>query len=304
MIDVNEYSAGNIFITGELGAGKTMFAIQLVQAYLVAGRPVATNVDIFPEHLVSSDNRSCLTRLPDKPAVRHFEALGDAYDLEQYKYDESRFGLIVVDECLTWLNSRNWQDKERVAVVDWFLHARKKGWNIAFLAQSADYVDKQILDTLLTYHAHCRKIAKYRVPFIGKAFGIRMPKGTICNITCGYGSDAMAFGREIYRGTDLYDAYKTTQVFKPALDIVDGALVDMRANYTILSAFHVKGRYSIAKEESGLNIMVLFDFDKLLSWVSWSFLRPAVLSVLVLFIPSSALPALRDYRYLPLSHFA
>ena len=102
--------------------------------------------------------------MPDKPTRKHFDALGDAYPMKDDKgrdvYDESRFGLIVLDECLTWLNSRGWQDKERQGVLDWFLHARKHGWNIIFLMQSADYCDPQLRETLLTYHVSCRKMGK------------------------------------------------------------------------------------------------------------------------------------------------
>lgn len=274
-MELNDFSAGNLFVTGELGSGKSMWAIKLIREYLQAGRPVATNLDLFLENMLPPGNEMTVIRLPDKPVRSHFDQLGDAYDAGKNgdNYDETKFGLIVLDECLTWLNSRSWQDKERAGVLDWFLHARKHGWNVAFLMQSADYCDPQLRETLLTYHVSCRKMGKYRIPVVGKAFGLRMPKGTIATITAGYGSNAIVHDRELYRGSDLYQAYRTRQIFQSGLELLGGNFVDMRAPYTILSAWHLKGRYELPPEPAKLNkpapIKTPGDF-----WYPWDFSSP------------------------------
>ncbi len=43
--------------------------------------------------------------------------------------------LVVLDECGTWLNTREWQDKSRQNLIDWMLHSRKKGWDIILIVQ-------------------------------------------------------------------------------------------------------------------------------------------------------------------------
>lgn len=252
MLLIDDYGAGNMFVTGELGSGKTMFAVQMIQAYLDAGRRVATNLDIYTDKLMPEKNRTPLFRLPDKPTREHFDQLNDAYPVtvdsrplnndflfdvdKKIGYNEKSFGLIVLDECLTWLNSRGWQDKERAKVLDWFLHARKHGWNVLFLMQSADYCDPQLRETLLTYHVSCRKMGKYKIPIIGKVTGLRMPSGTMATITAGYGTNSIPFAREFYRGKVYYSAYDTAQVFKSGFEFIGRDSVDMRALSTILPA--------------------------------------------------------------------
>jgi len=104
-VDIGDFSAGNLFVTGELGSGKTMYSIMLIREYLRAGRPVVTNLDIYLDEMFPLDDKKTLTRIPDKPTREHFDQLGDAYKVSA-GYDETKFGLIVLDECLTWLNSR------------------------------------------------------------------------------------------------------------------------------------------------------------------------------------------------------
>lgn len=260
-MDIKDFSSGNFFVTGELGSGKTLFAMQLIREYMRAGRPVATNVDVFLDEMMLPESKKVITRLPDKPAIRHFEQLGASYDLAD-GYDEDKFGLIVLDECLTWLNTRGYNDKERPQVVNFFLHARKKGWNVCFILQSIDYADKQVVDTLLTYHVTCVKVGKFKAPFIGKLFNIRLPKGTMATIHAGRaGATSIKFGREIYRGSDLYKCYNTAQVFNdgkvynPKID----DFIDTRANATLLSAWHLKGRYLEQSPLAEIDFKQLFD---------------------------------------------
>jgi len=289
MTDITDLAAGNLFITGELGSGKTMYAVKLIQEYLRAGRPVVTNLDLNLELMMPQTSEATATRLPDKPTRKHFDELGDSYDLKS-GYDEAKFGLIVLDECLTWLNSRGWQDKERAGVLDWFLHARKHGWNVAFIMQSADYCDPQLRETLLTYHISCRKMGKYRVPFIGKAFGLRLPKGTLATITAGYGASSMNHDRELYRGTDLYAAYNTAQVFTSGFELIGDQLIDMRASYTMLSAWHIKGRYEI--DQAGTSSRTVKQFAwQLANIASWQYIRPIVLCMLYPIYPAEVMQA-------------
>lgn len=295
---LDDFAQGDLFITGEKGSGKSMFAVMLAREYLLAGRPVVTNLDLYLEHLMPEESRATVTRLPDKPIAQHLKDLGDSYPMTDEKgkeiYDESRFGLIILDECLTWLNSRGWQDKERAQVLDWLLHARKHGWNVAYLLQSAEYCDPQVRDTALTYHVSCKKLAKYRVPFIGKMFGLRLPRASLASIYAGYGPNAVDHSKEIYRGADLYQAYNTRQVFRPGMEMMAGNFYDMRAPYTVLSAWHLKGRY--AQPEPEKDSITLPTLSDLANWLSWNVFKPLCCLILAPFYPQEIIDAWKTTR--------
>src|SRR5262245_55548026 len=99
------------FVTGKLGAGKTLAAVGRIRDAIWNKRRVATNLDLFMEHLCGPQSRTTITRLPDKPRLCDLEALG--YGCEEADYTGKRFGLIVLDELGSWFNSRSWNDKER-----------------------------------------------------------------------------------------------------------------------------------------------------------------------------------------------
>lgn len=112
------------FVTGKLGSGKSLSAVGRIREYMKQGRRVATNLDIYPDKLLHRNNREVLSRLPDKPRIEDLELLGTGDGKPLSDYDESRFGLLVLDEMASWFNARGWADKSRHAVIEWFLHAR------------------------------------------------------------------------------------------------------------------------------------------------------------------------------------
>jgi len=104
---------GVYFITGKLGAGKTVLAVAKIFLFLSRGRKVASNLDIkfTDEHFLRGYHK-LYTRLPDKPKAADLEALGWAYEGD---YNDDRAGLIVLDECASWFNSRTWNDPDRAS---------------------------------------------------------------------------------------------------------------------------------------------------------------------------------------------
>ncbi|EEZ3328896.1 hypothetical protein D1O90_005074, partial [Escherichia coli] len=225
------------FVTGRLGGGKTLAAVDKIREYLTAGRRVATNLDLNLEHLMPSGSRAVVTRVPDKPRIEDLIALGKGCD--DGKHTESKFGLLVLDECLTWLNSRTWNDKSRLAVLDWFLHARKMRWDIIFIMQNVDACDAQLRDSLCEHFVQCRRLDRLRLFKV-----IKLPRIHHANVYYGTNSTTgMYVERWVYRGTDLFEAYDTEQVFHDGVEFLASGATDMRASYTQLSAWHLKGRY-------------------------------------------------------------
>ncbi|AOE85534.1 zonular occludens toxin domain-containing protein [Pseudomonas sp. TCU-HL1] len=224
------------FVTGRLGSGKSLACVDKIREYLAAGRRVATNLDLHLDEMFTL-HKATATRLPDKPRPQDMEALGEGYQAEDPRdYDEKRFGLIVLDECGTWLNTREWNDKERRKLIDWFLHARKLRWDVMFLIQDIESCDAQIVRSLCEHLVICRRLDRFKV------MGIKLPRMHIANVYYGRTAEVRV-EKWMYRGEDLFNCYDTRQVFRDSTLFTDNGPVDMRAPYTMLSGWHLKGRY-------------------------------------------------------------
>lgn len=207
-------------VTGKLGSGKTLVAVSRIQKYLNQGRKVATNLDLKLEHAINpwAKNTICY-RLPDVPTVDDFKMIGKGYDGEM-KDDDSN-GLVVLDECAKWLNSRGWNDPNRKKLIDYFIHLRKLRWDLIIIIQDIEALDKQFRDLYCEMIVYCSRTDRYNIPFIGAVLkflngGDRLPMPKIHVGTVMYN---LGMGKShkieswVYRGTALYKAYDTEQGF-------------------------------------------------------------------------------------------
>jgi len=228
-------------VTGKLGSGKTLACVSKIQMYLNRGAKVATNLDLNMDKLVSKWNKtSVVYRLPDKPVVDDLNALPQAYEGD---YDESKSGALVLDECGTWFNTRGFNDKSRQPLINKLLHIRKLGWDVFFIVQHIEMIDKQIREGLGEHVVTCMRADRLPIPGIGlflKMFSIstRMPKLHIAIVKYGTTHNAPVVDRWVYRGTHLYEAYDTRQVFGAS---------DQSINQ-LLMPYYTHGRY-ITKAE-------------------------------------------------------
>lgn len=203
-------------VEGKLGTGKTKFTVWMAQQALLAGRRVATNLDLQP-HVMTPYKRNSYMRVPDKPTCEDLEAMGHG---NPDSYEEDRNGVLILDECGTWLNSRAFQDKGRMAVIDWLIHARKHGWDVYIIVQDAGMIDKQIREALIEYQCRCLRMDKVRIPFVGWFLSIfwkrlgYFPRFHLVTARVGYGQGAIVAERWMFRGNDLHAAYDTRQVFR------------------------------------------------------------------------------------------
>ncbi|CAA32519.1 gene I product [Lineavirus I22] len=205
-------------VTGKLGAGKTLVAVSRIQRTLAKGGIVATNLNLKLHHFpqVGRYAKQCrVMRIADKPTLEDLEAIGRG----NLSYDESKNGLIVLDECGTWFNSRNWSDKSRQPVIDWFLHARKLGWDVIFIIQDISLMDKQAREALAEHVVYCRRLDKLNIPIIGGLISVLsggrlpLPKVHFGIVKYGDNPQSLTVDKWIYTGTDLYAAYDTKQIF-------------------------------------------------------------------------------------------
>lgn len=204
-------------IAGRLGSGKSLSAVGRIRDALRAGKRVATNLNLKLDELGFAGKRVDCVRLPDKPTGEELKALGQGNE----SYDESKNGLLVLDELASWLNARSWGDKHRQGVLDFFIHSRKLGWDVYLIAQSLGQLDKQVRDALVEYHVVCRRLDRLNVPFLaglvrGLSFGKlsgHLPRVHIAFVRYGTDRDSILVERWVYRGVELFKGYDTRQRF-------------------------------------------------------------------------------------------
>lgn len=222
-------------ITGNLGSGKSLVSVGRIQEYLLQGRKVATNLNLNLEKLLTPRSKNTYVRLPDFPSRDDFELLG----LGNESTDEKHNGLLVLDECGVFFNSREWADKGRQSAIAWLLHSRKKGWDVIFIVQNIELIDKQIRVSMLEHVGVCKRLDRYKIPFVGSlldALGLpsRPPRMHVCSIKYGISQHAPVVDRWIYRGANLYSSYDTRQIFSSDLS---------PSIHTVLSPQYTIGRF-------------------------------------------------------------
>jgi len=203
-------------VCGELGSGKSLQAVAKIRDALQRGRPVATNMDIRLEKLVTGRKPRDLRRLPDWPTYDDLARLGKAYE---GPFDEKKFGLIVLDEMATFLNSREWStDKGRLKMINWLRHARKMRWHLILLSQDIESLDKQVRAALAEHVVKCKRMDRFAVPVIStitKLLGlgaVRMPQVHLGVVRYGTGLNAPVVDRWwLPDARLLHGAYDTEQ---------------------------------------------------------------------------------------------
>lgn len=226
-------------VTGKLGSGKTLACVGKIKDFLIQGRKVATNLDLNMDKLVGNyAKKTKVTRVPDRPSADDFENLGLGYDGE-FTGEENNGGLFL-DECGTWFNSRDWNAKGRKELLDWVIHARKKRWDVYFIIQDLEVMDKQARLMFAEHVVYCRRSDRFTVPLLSSVWKLitdkplPMPRMHIGFVKYGDTANAQLVDKWIYRGNDLYDAYDTTQVFTE----------DSHGMYEYLPPYLTHGRYT------------------------------------------------------------
>lgn len=226
-------------VSGKLGSGKSLCTVGKIQEYLNQQRMVATNLDLYLENLVNPfAKKTRVIRLPDKPVVTDLDMLPRPYE---GKYNENKTGLIVLDECGTWFNTRNFRDKDRPEVIDKLLHIRKCGWDVMFIIQHPEMIDKQIRDGIGEHIVSCKRMDRLSLPLITpifRLFGIRIKPPKLHLAVVHY--ENVLVERWLYHGSDLYNAYDTEQIF--------GA--NKCGTHSVLPPFYVYGRYTNETQHS------------------------------------------------------
>jgi hypothetical protein len=253
-------------ITGKLGSGKGKGAMKLLRDYLRAGKRVATNCDVFLEHMMPGQSRISMVRMPDKPEVSDLYAIGSGNRFVEFEpivkshdkafeyippapkllpgFDEAHNGALFLDECASWLNTRDFQAKGRTGILEWCIHARKYGWDVYFICQNIDQIDKQLRQALFEYVVRMNRLDRMKIPFVSAGIQLltagysngSMPRLHIGVVRLGTSPDGIVADRWHFRGDDLNNAYNTTQVFSDSYP---------HGIHSILSSWHLQARVGL-----------------------------------------------------------
>jgi hypothetical protein len=241
-------------LTGKPGEGKGLSAVHLMRKYLNEGRMVATNMDIKPWLMTAPFNQTRCYRVPDIPTKESLESLPLGNPSLEWlpgeskpsikpgsSYSENDHGLLVLDECSVFLNSRKWQGHDREGLLHWLAHHRKYGWDLLLIAQGIDQVDKQVRTSICDLFATTKDLSKVEIPFLSAIsktlFGmpLKFPPIRVYSCRYGYHQGAQLSESRTYRGDGLYQLYDTLQI----VDMASG----QQAVSTFLSAWEMKGRF-------------------------------------------------------------
>lgn len=226
-------------IQGVRGEGKSLAAVGKIKEYMLRGRPVATNLNLFLDKFLPEDTKTLAYRLPDHPRLEDFQMLPPAYD-PKYKAEDKN-GLLVLDELGTWLNARNWNDKKRLEMLNWLFLSRKDHWDLILLAQDFEMIDSQVRTTLCDYLVQASRLDRQKIPYLAPAlkflgFNSFMPRVHRYHVFYGLSMQTKPVETWSYTGKDFYEGYDTNQKFLNGLEPLNKTLVDMRATYSYIPA--------------------------------------------------------------------
>jgi hypothetical protein len=225
-----------LLLTGKRGQGKTLYAVERIRRYMMAGRMVATNLNLNVDKIVGACNTVRPYRLPDHPMEQDFINLPPG---NPEPTNDRMNGLLVLDEVSTFLNSRSWDTdkKGRLKIIGWLAQSRKFGWDLLMIAQHANMIDAQIRESLFEHYGVCVNLQGLMIPFVTRLTGgvARFPRVYRVTIRLGFHPRAPLVEHDFFRGTDLFDGYDTLQVINPAVGVPSGSA------YCYLSAFDLRG---------------------------------------------------------------
>ena len=240
-----------VLLTGKRGSGKTLLSVSYVVRALKQGRPIATNINFFPQHLVGPLNSTPIYRLPDFPTAMDLESLPPG---NPDPVDEANNGLLILDECAAFLNSREWNAKDRLSLIAWLAQSRKYGWDLILIAQHARMIDAQLRDSLVDLHGIARRIDKIAIPFLSPVVkwatgrGLKFPKIHVVTLRYGFAANAPTADTFWFRGFHLFRGYDTLQ----KISNVTGN----QNIFTVLPNWYTEGRYMNPRQIYGRVITI------------------------------------------------
>lgn len=145
---------------GSPGSGKTYEAVDKIVRNLRAGRTVCTNIDgmevekhqHYLRELAGLDDIEFASRfifLQRDDVLRFWAVVTESRELGSEFVPVQRHicppgSLVIIDETHKFFNSRDWQSQANRSLADWASTHRHEGYDVIFITQVADKIDKQV----------------------------------------------------------------------------------------------------------------------------------------------------------------
>lgn len=130
--------------TGIPGSGKSLSATQKILEYLKSGKEVVSNYPItFNKKEIKKGYKDRFTYLPDEEITVKY-LFNRAIERGYTKDRKEIHCLVVIDECASVFNCRDFGDKNRKHWLVFFRLHRKLRYNLILVTQQDRMIDRQI----------------------------------------------------------------------------------------------------------------------------------------------------------------
>jgi len=157
-------------VTGPPGNGKSLYSMKLFERAILAGKCVVTNVELADDWAEQLSKRVPFLRM--RPRARRERCAlwrsrvfvsQDLEELIRVRTEGTSEGraLMILDEAHNWMNSRNWRDQDRSAIVRFFTQHRKLGYDVYLIAQVETMIDNQVRGNF-EFHIHVKALHKMK----------------------------------------------------------------------------------------------------------------------------------------------
>lgn len=147
-------------ISGTLGGGKTLYAVERIAWHLYKGGHVFTNIEMLPDAVaawLASKGRQF------DPARLHVILEADVKKFHEvvYRGHPDLRVMVVIDEAGLNLNARDWKDLNR-DLLNFNVLVRKFDILMLYISQKPEMLDKQIRNLVQT-QIDCRNFRHYKI---------------------------------------------------------------------------------------------------------------------------------------------
>lgn len=239
-------------------AGKGLMGAHLGEEYALKGRRVVANYPLYITELASSPKSKLAdVRIQVLPSCPTSQQL---YDLGVGGEEIGKNGLLILDEAVTFLGSREWNNKDRPRLLEFLRLHGKRRWDILLIVQDPNSLDKQVL-ALVSRFGRVRNWADLPIPVVGNFFGLMFPKFHSCVFKMGREPMAPKIGSTLFKGVRYYSIYDTEWDFHEHEN--DGEYVLLDAHRT---KFYVPPKFSEPKHPLVELLARLPEAERLKHW--------------------------------------
>lgn len=133
------------FVTGVVGAGKTLHSVRLGIEAMMTGRTIVTNVKMYPDRIIETVARRFGRRIrPEQFRIFDPEVTPNWQGLIPWG-DRSCPVLVILDETQLFYNARDWAKtaEQSRSLLSFLTQSRKAGVDVLWITQEGENVDKQ-----------------------------------------------------------------------------------------------------------------------------------------------------------------